>query len=175
MTEKSNGVPTTQGQSFLKFTPLPMLADRLNEANQRIARRAFEYFERDQGATGHDRDHWMAAERELFHPVHIMVAEQEQTLVLQAEVPGFGANELQLGLGPRRLAIVGKKDSVKEQLGGSTLYQEPCSSELLRVIDLPAEVDASEAIAVLKDGVLQLSLPKAPTETQKTRVAVNAA
>jgi len=174
MTEKSNAVPSTQGQFLLKFMPLQMIADRLNDANQKIARRAFEYFERDQGATGHDRDHWLAAERELFHPVHIVIAEQAEALVLQAEVPGFGANDLQLGLGPRRLTIFGKKDSIKEQTGGNTIYEEACSCELLRVIDLPVEVDSSEAVAMLKDGVLQLSLPKVASIAQQTRVAVNA-
>ena len=37
---------------------------------------------------------------------------------------------------------------------------ERCSDQILRVVDLPAEVDTERAVATLKDGILKLELPK---------------
>jgi HSP20 family molecular chaperone IbpA len=41
------------------------------------------------------------------------------------------------------------------------IYKEQCSTQIYRAIDLPAEVDASKVTATLKNGVLELSMPKA--------------
>lgn len=43
--------------------------------------------------------------------------------------------------------------------GFGELYKEKCSSDLVRVIDLPMDVDVARAKATLKDGVLELDLP----------------
>jgi HSP20 family molecular chaperone IbpA len=43
---------------------------------------------------------------------------------------------------------------------GKAVYQEQCSNEIPRAIDLPAEVDASKAAATLKNGMLELQMPK---------------
>ena len=54
------------------------------------------------------------------------------------------------------------------------MYQEQCSNEILRVIDLPAEVVASKAAATLKNGMLELQMPKTP-ETKASRIEVKPA
>ena len=54
------------------------------------------------------------------------------------------------------------------------MYQEQCSSEILRVIDLPAEVVASKAAATLKNGMLELQMPKSAV-AKTIRVEVKAA
>jgi HSP20 family protein len=70
---------------------------------------------------------------------------------VQAEVPGFKANDLEVSLEPQRLAISGKKETSKEDKRKEKLiYQERCSAELFRAIDLPVEVDAAKATAKLK-------------------------
>src|SRR5579872_6230060 len=53
-----------------------------------------------------------------------------------------------------------------------TIYHEHCSNEILRVLDLPAELDASGAEAKLKNGVLEILMPKGKATT--TRVQVKA-
>ena len=41
------------------------------------------------------------------------------------------------------------------------MYSESYADEILRVIDLPVPVDAAKVTATLKDGVLELQMPKA--------------
>ncbi len=90
-------------------------------------------------------------------------------------MPGFNANELEVSLEPLRLTISGKRETSKEdKKKGKTIYEEQCSSELLRVIELPVEVDAVKSTARLKNGVLELSMPKA-VQAKANRVDVKAA
>ena len=41
------------------------------------------------------------------------------------------------------------------------IRSELCADQILRTIDLPADVDTSKASATLKNGVLTIDLPKA--------------
>jgi len=57
------------------------LIERFNKAYEEIANRAFGIFENDGRIMGRDLEHWFKAETELFHPVHINVAETEGTAI----------------------------------------------------------------------------------------------
>jgi len=80
---------------------------------------------------------------------------------VQAEVPGFSAADLQIGVEPTRLTIGGRKESREETKKGKAVQIDQRSSEILRVIALPVAVDASKATATLANGVVELTLPKA--------------
>ena len=147
--------------------------ERFNQIYNSIARRAFEIFEGNGRSFGHELDDWFKAESELLHPVHVRMAESDDALTLEAEVPGFETKDLQINLEPRRLTISGKKETKEEQKKRKAVYQEQCSNEILRVIDLPAAVDASKAAATLKNGMLELQMPKSAV-AKPTRVEVKA-
>jgi len=174
MSEKASAVQTAPEPTALRLVEPTKLIDRINRIHEDIARRAFEFFEQDGGSFGRELDHWFKAESELLHPCHMSIAESEDSLTVQAEVPGFSANELEVSLEPRRLTISGKKNTSSDKSKGTTIYNEQCSSELLRVIELPVDVDATKATAILKNGVLELKLPKAAA-TKSTRIGVKAA
>jgi HSP20 family protein len=125
--------------------------DRIQQTYGEIARRAFEIFDNNGKSLGHDLEDWFRAESELLHPVHLEMAESDDNLTVRAEVPGFSTKELEINVEPRRLTS--KK--------GKTIYSERCVKEILRVVDLPAEVDSSKVSAILKDGILKIELPKA--------------
>lgn len=143
-----------------KFVEPQAIYSRMNELYDAISRRAFELFEGDGGIFGRDLDHWFNAESELLHPAHVQIKESDEAIIVDAEVPGFTSNELQLSLEPRRLTISGKKQSSSEQKKGNVLYSERCSDELLRSVELPVEVNASRATATLNNGILELTAPK---------------
>lgn len=140
------------------------LIERMDEIFDAISRRAFNIFEGDR-VFGRELDNWLRAERELLHPIHINLAESGESLEVKAEVPGFNENELEINVEPRRLTIAGKRETKKEEKKGKTVYAEECSDQILRVLELPAEVEADKVTATLKNGVLQLTLPK----TSKSR------
>jgi HSP20 family protein len=150
------------------------IQERINQIRAAIERRAFELFMDHGAADGHHVDHWVQAEAELLHPVHLNISESEDALTVMAELPGFSANEIQVSLAPRCLAISGKRESIGAGKNGKSVYEEHCSTEIFRSVDLPSDVDASKTTAKLKDGILELVMPKI-TETQASEVQVKAA
>jgi HSP20 family protein len=146
-------------------TPKPVkvesLLDRVNEVFNDISQRAFEIFEGNGRLFGRELDDWLKAERELLHPVHIQLSESGESLEVRAEVPGFSEKELEINAEPRRVTISGKRETSKEEKKGKTLYSETGSDQILRIVDLPVEVDADKVSATLKNGVLDLTIPKA--------------
>jgi HSP20 family protein len=152
-----------------RFVEPQAIYNRMNELYDAVARRAFELFEDDGRILGRDLDHWFRAEAEVIHPAHVQIRESDDAITINAEVPGFSANELQLGMEPRRLTIIGKKQSTSENRG-NVLYSEPCSSELLRSVELPVEVNASGATATLNNGILELTAPKLTAKSVPVQV-----
>jgi HSP20 family protein len=135
--------------------------DQIQDTFNALSRRAYEIFEGNGRAFGRDWDDWFQAERELLHPVHMSIEESEDSLSVKAEVPGFSEKELEISLEPRRLTITGKREAKKEGKKGKTVYAERCCDQILRIVDLPADVETDKVNATLKNGVLEFTLPKA--------------
>lgn len=136
------------------------LFDQMEDTFRALTRRAYEIFEGDGRAFGRDLEHWLRAERELLHPVLVSITEQDNSFEVKAEVPGFNEKELEISVEPRRLTITGKRETKKEEKKGKTLYAESCSDQILRCVDLPADVETEKVTATLKNGVLEFTLPK---------------
>jgi HSP20 family protein len=96
--------------------------------------------------------------------------EADGNLVIQAMIAGVTPENLQISITRERVSIKGKREMPKER------PEEYHVSELYwgafeRIIDLPYEVDADNAEAVEKYGLLIVRLPKLDTnKTQELRV-----
>ncbi len=125
---------------------------------EQIARRAYEIFHaRSQGG---ELDDWLKAEAEFLRPVSLEVKDAQAKIVIIADVAGFEADELDVGLARHRVVIAGmKKPSATSKAGGSLSMASP-SDELLRAIDLPAAVLPDKAMLRMQGGRLQIELPK---------------
>jgi HSP20 family protein len=146
----------------ITITPVENLMDRINKMSQAITRRAYEIFEGNGRRFGHDLEDWFKAEMDVLHPVYLNIAEAEDSLEVKAEVPGFSEKEIEVSVEPRRLTITGKRETEtkRDEKKSKTVYSEFCASQILRTVDLPASVDAEKTTATLKNGVLQLTMPK---------------
>jgi HSP20 family protein len=149
-------VRTTTPEAFI---------DQMRQAFDAISRRAFEIFDGNGRLGGHDIEDWLKAENELFHPVHVDIADSGETITVQAEVPGFNETELRVTVEPARLTISGKREFGKEENKDKTVHSDICSNELFRLVELPAEVDVGNVTATLRDGMLQLTMPKSKPQT----------
>jgi HSP20 family protein len=161
MAEKTGvAVQVAREPTAVKPFKVESLADHIDAMFDAISRRAYEIFEGSGHASGRELDNWFQAERELLHPAHVQVNESEDALEVQAEVPGFSEKELEVKVEPQRLVISGKRETKTEQKKGKAVYSESCSDQILRVVDLPVEVETDKVVATLKNGVLELRLPK---------------
>lgn len=161
MAEQSTAIQRARDTASLGLTPIGTIFDQVNEMYDSIARRAFEIFDGRGRQMGSDLDDWLRAESELYHPAHLNISETDQGFSVHAEVPGFKADELQVSVESRRLTIVGRRQGKESSQQGKTIYQDTCCDEVFRAVELPTDVDASKVTATLKDGVLELNLPKA--------------
>ncbi len=137
------------------------LAERVNTLTQSVAKRAYEIFESNGRMSGHDLDDWFKAEKELLHPVYLQIADSGEQLELKAEMPGFTEKEIEITVEPKRVTITAKRENSWKEKNGKTMYCESNSDEVLRVVNLPALVEAQKVRVSLKNGILDLLMPKA--------------
>ena len=80
----------------------------------------------------------------------------------EAELAGFKIEDIDLAVAGSELQIRGRRE-VAAGKGWAVHRRERPSGEFSRAITFPAEIDADRVQAALKDGVLSITLPKAPT------------
>ena len=68
----------------------------------------------------------------------------------------------------------GKRETSKEEKRGKTVYSETSSDEILRTVDLPVDVETDKVTATLKNGVLDLTVPKV-AKARSIRIQAKAA
>jgi HSP20 family protein len=172
--QTGTAVQPAKTTAIAKPTGTENALDRMQQAFDSIEKRAFEIFNNNGRWFGHDLSDWLQAESEIFHPVHLEVAETDEALTVHAEVPGFTVKELDIQVDGNRLTISGKHESKDETKKGKTIYSERCAQEIYRSVQLPSDVEASKVTATLKDGVLRIELPKA-LHAKSVRIEAKAA
>lgn len=138
-----------------------------------IARRAFELFEKRNREHGHDWEDWFQAESELLRPVSIVSHESVEQLSVHLNVFGFAENELLVSIEPKRVAVLGRKEVIStEAASGKKEYIDWYPDQILRVIDLPMEIDPAAAVVELQTGMLKVELPKVAKQVKEARAGV---
>lgn len=99
--------------------------------------------------------------------------DEGRTLILKADVPGLTDSDVQLQLTQDVLTVSGQRRSDAPE-GYSVHRQERFPARFSRSFTLPVKVDGEKITAALKDGVLTVTLPKAP-ESQPRQIAVKTA
>jgi HSP20 family protein len=146
----------------------------VHELQEAITRRAHELWQSSGYTSGHEVEDWIRAESEVLRFVPVEITESDNDLRVYAEVPGLSARDLDIQLEPKRLIIRGKTEQSRERTKGQVSYSEREGTQIFRALTLPREVDTENATAVLRDGVLELTLPKA-SNAKGTRIQVKAA
>jgi HSP20 family protein len=93
---------------------------------------------------------------------NIDLADQGDRLVLVAEVPGLSQKDIQLELDANRLTLAAARDATLPK-GAEVRRKERGSYTVCRSLTLPCAVDPKRAEATVKDGVLTVTLEKAPS------------
>ncbi|MCH8807650.1 MAG: Hsp20/alpha crystallin family protein [Planctomycetes bacterium] len=104
----------------------------------------------------------------------INVWEAGDNFYAEAEVPGLGMDDLEVFVVGNELTIKGRWNAERDDDQRVFHRRERQRGAFTRVLTLPVDLDAEKVNAVLKDGVLTVTLPKA--ETARTRkIAVKSA
>jgi len=90
------------------------------------------------------------------------VSETKDAVTVKAEVPGMDPKEIELALEDQVLTLKGQKKQEKEEKDEHYYRAERSYGAFARAIRLPTPVDTSKVVATFKNGVLTVTLPKAP-------------
>ena len=106
---------------------------------------------------------WPGWEAEGFHP-RTDVSETDDEVVVTAEMPGLNEKDFELNLTGDLLTLKGEKRHEREEKEKGSVHRiERSYGSFQRSIQLPCEVVAEKATADYRNGVLTVTLPKAPS------------
>ncbi|MGH9597281.1 MAG: DUF2934 domain-containing protein, partial [Edaphobacter sp.] len=146
-----------------------VLADRMGEIHDMIARRAYELYERRGGAHGRDFEDWIQAEDEIVHPCWHDIRESNEAVILRAEIPSWNrADQLNVSVEPRRLMVSGERDVQTISSEGRKTRTDLRKQRVFRLHELPVEVNPLNATAVLEKGTLTVTMPKVAVDKSRT-------
>ena len=100
------------------------------------------------------------------------VWEDGESFYVEAEVPGMTMEDLTVHLVGGELSITGERKAVEGE-NQAIHRRERATGSFLRSITLPGDVNADKIEAVLKNGVLIITLPKA-TSAKARQISVKA-
>jgi len=107
----------------------------------------------------------VAASPDWVPPVN--VRETEKQFLFSFEVPGVKKEDITLEIIDDTLTVRGERHQEDEQKKEGALRIERRYGKFTRSFTLPVNVNASEAKASYKDGVLEIALPKAEAPKAK--------
>lgn len=97
--------------------------------------------------------------------------DKEEEILVRAELPGMKREDVTLELAGDMLTLRGEQRREEKSEEGQVLRAEISRSSFSRTIALPHTVDAERVTAELKDGVLEVHLPKVE-KTERKRIEV---
>jgi len=134
------------------FTAMRRLSDEMDRSFGRMIHQG-------QGGSGQRSAGW--------HPA-IEIAERNSQLQICAELPGLNPEDVKVEVTNDALVIHGEKKYEHEGREGGTYHSERRYGQFYREIALPEGVNADQAKANFRNGVLEITLPM-PRETSKRR------
>jgi HSP20 family protein len=109
----------------------------------------------------------------VYTPMDLDMFEDGNDLVVKADLPGVSRKGLDISIENDILTIKADKSEETERKESSYYYHERDYGHFERCMTLPSRVDAEKVTANLKNGVLEIRMPKTEVpETKKIEVTV---
>jgi HSP20 family protein len=103
----------------------------------------------------------------------IDVSEDDKRFTVKADIPGVKKEDIQVDIDDDQVSVRAEvKKEKEEKKGEKVVYSERSYGMVSRSFSLPASVEAKDAKAEYKDGVLSLTLPKKSNGSAK-RIAIS--
>ncbi len=88
------------------------------------------------------------------------VIDRDDEVLVRAAVPGYRKEDIDISVANSSLTIKGEHKTEQREERGDYFRCEISQGSFSRTVALPAEVDDTKAKATMKDGMLELRLPK---------------
>jgi len=101
----------------------------------------------------------------------IDLVEEDEQLVLRADLPGLTEDDVEVEVKDRVLTISGKRKAEEKKEGEGYVRVERAFGSFSRSLSLPEGIDADKVHAEFDNGVLEVRIPK-PEEHKAHRVQI---
>jgi HSP20 family protein len=155
MAKVSKDVPVSKGT--LERMPRPLFGDVDRMFDDLFGRRLMRRF-------GLERPF---AEAESFLP-SVDVIDRDDEVVVRAAIPGYKKEDIEISVSDSMLTIKGETKTEEKEEKGDYYRCEISQGSFSRMVELPASVDDAKAKATMKDGLLELTLPKVEKSKRHT-------
>ncbi len=106
-------------------------------------------------------------EREGFWAPVMDIEEDNDNVMVRAEIPGMNKEDIKVSVRNNVLTISGERKQEKEMKNKTYHRVERSYGKFSRTITLPSEVETDKIKASYKDGVLMVTLPKPESKKPK--------
>lgn len=115
------------------------------------------------------RRRWQALKRaeEWASAPKLDVYEEGNDIIVKAEIAGMDKNEIEISLEGNILSLKGEKKKEEKVEDKDYAYSERYFGSFTRTIELPVEVQGDKVSANLRNGVLEIRLPKSEAAKKK--------
>ncbi len=97
------------------------------------------------------------------------VIDRDEDVLVRAEIPGVDKKDLDISMTDNMLTIKGSTVGEPKETKGDQFYRcEIAHGAFSRSVSIPTNVDTAQACASMKDGVLEIILPKVEGSKRKT-------
>jgi len=139
-----------------------------------IALRAFQICKSRGCGSGRQVEDWRRAESEILAPLNCGHLVLEGKVWLSTDAACFEKGDIEICVEPRRLTICGTPRDYRPSQPSEKCGSGPCKDIVFHALDLPVEIEPSQATARFRGRFLEIDLPKAQA-MHTTRVEQNAA
>ena len=102
------------------------------------------------------------------------IIEEKERFVLRADVPGVRPDDIDVSMDNGILSVSGERHAIARDEESGVQRIERATGRFLRRFTLPETANAEAVTARCTDGILEVTIPKAP-EVQARRITVEAA
>jgi HSP20 family molecular chaperone IbpA len=143
------------------FVPPDEIHPYMRRALALVEQRAYEIYNDHGKVVGHAMDDWLQAESEILQSVNAEASDAGDAFVAVAAVAGYRLEDLKVSVEPRCLTICGL--TAEDKRSGSSDDQSRFARFFFS-FRFPADVNTAAVSADLRSDVLEVRLPKVPSQ-----------
>ncbi|HHW02426.1 MAG TPA: Hsp20/alpha crystallin family protein [Thermoanaerobacterales bacterium] len=109
-----------------------------------------------------------------MQPVRADMRETEKEYIVEADLPGYDKNNIEIRFENNMLTISAQQDETTEEKGENYIHRERRRGSFSRTIPVPENVNGDAIKASFNNGVLQIILPKlTPSKPQGRKIDID--
>ncbi len=103
---------------------------------------------------------WSRFSKLKYLTPRVDIVDRDDDILVRADVPGVKKEDLEVTLTDNTITIKGKTSEEKKEEKGDYFRSETMKGSFTRTMYLPSDVDGSRAESTIKDGMLEVVVPK---------------